>query len=53
MPPIRSSDFVYERILGVRGAFATRIAYVAVQGQAPQPALSARSSPMRTARARA
>ena len=29
------SDFVYEAILGVRGAFATRIAYVAVQGQAP------------------
>jgi TolB protein len=29
------SDFVYESILGVRGAFATRIAYVAVQGQAP------------------
>jgi TolB protein len=31
----QASDFVYERILGVRGAFATRIAYVAVQGQAP------------------
>ncbi len=29
------SDFVYEKILGVRGAFATRIAYVAVQGQPP------------------
>jgi TolB protein len=29
------SDFVYESILGVRGAFATRIAYVAVRGQAP------------------
>jgi len=29
------SDFVYESILGIRGAFATRIAYVAVQGQAP------------------
>src|SRR5579863_1155795 len=29
------SDFVYESVLGVRGAFATRIAYVAVQGQAP------------------
>ena len=28
------SDFVYESILGVRGAFATRVAYVAVQGQA-------------------
>ncbi len=29
------SDFVYESILGMRGAFATRIAYIAVQGQAP------------------
>jgi TolB protein len=29
------SDFIYEKILGVRGAFATRIAYIAVQGQAP------------------
>jgi TolB protein len=29
------SDFVYQQILGVRGAFATRIAYVAVQGDAP------------------
>jgi TolB protein len=29
------SDFVYEKILGVRGAFATRIAYVAVAGQPP------------------
>ena len=29
------SDFVYESILGVRGAFATRIAYIAVQGQVP------------------
>jgi len=28
----RISDAVYERILGVRGAFATRIAYVAVDG---------------------
>ena len=28
----RISDAVYERILGVRGAFATRIAYVAVEG---------------------
>ncbi|MGA2025182.1 MAG: Tol-Pal system beta propeller repeat protein TolB [Steroidobacteraceae bacterium] len=27
------SDFVYEQILGVRGAFATRIAYVSVHGQ--------------------
>jgi TolB protein len=31
----RVSDVVYEKILGVRGAFATRIAYVAVSGQAP------------------
>jgi TolB protein len=29
------SDFIYEKILGVRGAFATRIAYVAVQGALP------------------
>jgi TolB protein len=29
------SDYVYEQILGVRGAFATRIAYVSVQGEAP------------------
>jgi TolB protein len=29
------SDVVYEKILGVRGAFATRIAYVAVEGQPP------------------
>jgi TolB protein len=29
------SDVVYEKILGVRGAFATRIAYVAVDGQPP------------------
>jgi TolB protein len=28
----RVSDAVYERILGVRGAFATRIAYVEVEG---------------------
>ncbi len=27
------SDFVYQQILGVRGAFATRIAYVSVHGQ--------------------
>lgn len=31
----RVSDVVYEKILGVRGAFATRIAYVSVTGQAP------------------
>ena len=29
------SDFIYSRVLGVRGAFATRIAYVAVQGKPP------------------
>jgi TolB protein len=29
------SDFVYQKILGVRGAFATRIAYVSVRGQPP------------------
>lgn len=29
------SDFIYEKILGVRGAFATRIAYISVQGQQP------------------
>jgi TolB protein len=29
------SDFVYEQIIGTRGAFATRIAYVSVDGQAP------------------
>jgi TolB protein len=29
------SDFIYEKILGVRGAFATRIAYISVQGKAP------------------
>ena len=31
----RVSDAVYEKILGIRGAFATRIAYVAVDGQPP------------------
>jgi len=31
----RVSDVVYEKILGIRGAFATRIAYVAVDGQLP------------------
>jgi len=31
----RVADFVYEKILGTRGAFATRIAYVAVEGQPP------------------
>ena len=29
------SDFVYEKIIGTRGAFATRIAYVAVDGMPP------------------
>ena len=29
------SDFVYEKIMGTRGAFATRIAYVAVDGVPP------------------
>jgi TolB protein len=32
----RIADMIYEKILGVRGAFATRIAYVAVTGVAPQ-----------------
>ncbi|MCU0975299.1 MAG: Tol-Pal system beta propeller repeat protein TolB [Steroidobacteraceae bacterium] len=31
----RVSDAVFERILGLKGAFATRIAYVEVQGRAP------------------
>ncbi|MEJ0008861.1 MAG: Tol-Pal system beta propeller repeat protein TolB [Steroidobacteraceae bacterium] len=31
----RCSDVIYEKILGVRGAFATRISYVSVDGQAP------------------
>lgn len=31
----RVSDVIYQRILGVRGAFATRIAYVAVDGDPP------------------
>ncbi|HEY0768526.1 MAG TPA: Tol-Pal system beta propeller repeat protein TolB [Steroidobacteraceae bacterium] len=31
----RVSDVVYQKILGVRGAFATRIAYVAVDGSPP------------------
>ncbi len=31
----RVADAVYEKILGVRGAFATRIAYVSVDGKAP------------------
>ncbi len=32
----RVSDLVYEKVLGVPGAFATRIAYVAVGGQPPR-----------------
>jgi TolB protein len=31
----RVSDVVYEKILGIRGAFATRIAYVSVEGAPP------------------
>ncbi|MCB1624399.1 MAG: Tol-Pal system beta propeller repeat protein TolB [Pseudomonadales bacterium] len=31
----RVSDAIYEKILGVRGAFATRIAYVSVDGRPP------------------
>ena len=31
----RVSDAIYEKVTGVRGAFATRIAYVSVDGKAP------------------
>ena len=31
----RASDVIYQKILGVRGAFATRISYVAVDGEPP------------------
>ena len=31
----RVSDVIYEKILGIRGAFATRISYVSVDGQPP------------------
>jgi TolB protein len=32
----RIADAIYEKIVGVRGAFATRIAYVSVEGRAPE-----------------
>jgi len=44
------SDAIYEKIVGVRGAFATRIAYVAVNGQPAGASLS--SSLLRTPMAR-
>ena len=44
----RVSDVVYQKILGVRGAFATRIAYVAVDGEPPAQTLPAASSPTPT-----
>ncbi len=31
----RAADLIYENIIGVKGAFATRIAYVLVEGQIP------------------
>ena len=36
----RVSDVIYQKILGVRGAFATRIAYVAVDGSRPRSTTS-------------
>ena len=35
------ADMVFEKILGIRGAFATRIAYVSVLGSAAEPELPA------------
>ena len=32
----RVADAIYEQVIGVRGAFATRIAYVSVDGQPPK-----------------
>ncbi len=32
----RAADAIYEKIIGVRGAFATRIAYVSVDGRPPK-----------------
>ncbi len=31
----RISDLIYERLTGIKGAFATRIAFITVQGQGP------------------
>jgi TolB protein len=31
----RVSDFIYEKVIGTRGAFATRVAYVSVDGAPP------------------
>jgi len=45
-------DAIYEKIVGVRGAFATRIAYVAVNGQPPaQSSSSSLRTPMARIRA--
>ncbi len=45
----RVADAIYEKIIGVRGAFATRIAYVSVDGRPPARSTSS-SSRMPTAR---